>query len=346
MKTQQGTYNYTHPSGKDVFQYQLKNKKGTTVGITNWGAIINYFRVKKSNGEINDIVHGFDNLKDYLGETYLAQYPWFGCVVGRCANRIGNGSFELDGKKYELTKNDGPHQLHGGAGGFDRRVWDFVEQGEDPAQWIELKYLSVDGEEGYPGNMEVTLRYELSDEDELIYTLTANTDRATVVNLTQHTYFNLNNSKGTIHDHDIRLYCSKTLDQDEKLVATGGISEVENTPFDFRNIKSIGEGLSHIDEYDKSFVRDEQGFGLAAEAHCIESGTHLFIYTTEPIVHFYSGKWTPLVKGKDGIQYGPFTGFCLETHIHPNAVNIPHFPNTILRPGEEYRQKTVWRVIS
>jgi aldose 1-epimerase len=345
MNTNPGTYSYTHPSGKDIYQYELKNKKGTTVGITNWGAIINYFRIKKSNGEINDIVHGFTELKDYLGETYLSQYPWFGCVVGRYANRIANACFELDGKEYHLTKNNGPHQLHGGPGGFDRRAWDFVGQGMNGSSWIEFKYLSVDGEEGFPGNLETFVKYELNENDEFTYTLTAVTDQPTPVNLTQHSYFNLNNNKGTIHNHDLKLYCSNTIDQDETLVATGRISDVDNTPFDFRELRSIGEGLEHIDEYDKSFIRDQKGYGLAAELHCSESGTHLYVYTTEPVVHFYSGKWTPKVEGKDGIIYGPFSALCLETHKPTNAVNIPQFPNTILRPGDQYYQKTMWKVV-
>lgn len=338
-----GTYSYTHSSGKDIFQFELKNSKGTAIGITNWGAIINYFKLIKKSGDVNDIVHGFYELKDYLGEQYLAQYPWFGCVVGRYANRIDHAKFELDGKEFHLSKNNGEHQLHGGAGGFDRRVWD-LKQMDDNGRWIELNYLSIDGEEGYPGNLQVTVRYEISENNEFSFTLTATTDQATPVNLTQHSYFNLNNNKGTIHNHRIRLYCSRSLDQHE-LVATGEISDVKNTPYDFRNGKLLSEGLAGIDEYDKSFVRDGKGYGLAAEAHCDDSKTHLFIYTEEPVVHFYSGKWTPIVPGKDGIIYGPFSGFCMETHKHPNAVNIPHFPNTILRPGEQYRQKTVWKVV-
>lgn len=324
-----------------IFQYEIRNKKGTRVGVTNWGAIINYFKLIKKDGEINDIVHGFYDLNDYLGEKYLSQYPWFGCVVGRYANRICNASFELDGKTYQLTKNDGQHQLHGGAGGFDRRIWDIVEINDS---CIELKYLSQDGEEGYPGNLEVHVRYELSDDDELSYILTATCDKACPVNLTQHTYFNLNNNQGTIHDHEMRIYASQTIDQDASLVATGILSGVTGTPYDFNNWTRIGDGLKKIPEYDKSFIRDEKGFGLAAEVRCEKSGILLQVYTSEPVVHFYSGKWTPEVIGKDGIRYGPFSGFCLETHMHTNAVNIPHFPDTVLRPGETYFQKTVWKV--
>lgn len=343
MNNNPGIINYTNDAGSTIYQYELKNKKGTSVGITNWGAIINYFKIIKKDRGVNDIVHGFYDLKDYLGEKYLSQYPWFGCVVGRYANRIRNASFELDGKIYQLTSNNNGHQLHGGSGGFDRRVWNLVETKDN---WIELKYHSADGEEGYPGNLDVLVRYELSDEDELSYTLSSTCDQACPVNFTQHTYFNLNNNQGTIHDHDIRIISSKTIDQDKELVATGSISNVDGTTFDLREWTRIGDGLKEMDEYDKSFIRDEKGYGLAAELSSFKSGILLQVYTTEPVVHFYSGKWTPQVKGKDGITYGPFSGLCLETHVHPNAVNIPVFPNTVLRPGETYRQKTVWKVIA
>ena len=192
------------------------------------------------------------------------------------------------------------------------------------------------------------IRFELNDNDELSYQYTACCDEPTPVNLTHHSYFNLNNGKGTIHDHEIKLYASAMLEQDGNLTATGKILPVAGTVFDFRNYKRIGDGLEVIDEYDKSFLVDKEdgatGLALVAEARSPQTGLRLEVWSNEPIVHFYSGKWTPQVKGKNGSHYGPFSGLCLETHLHPNAVNIPHFPNTILKPGEIYVQKTVYKV--
>ena len=258
---------------------------------------------------------------------------------------IKYAEFELDGKKYFLSKNNGNEILHGGPGGFDRRVWHLVAFGENPNPFLELKYLSADGEEGFPGNLETVIRFELNNKNELSYQYKATCDQPTIINLTHHSYFNLNNGKGTIEDHEVKLYGSQMLEQDANLVATGKILPVEKTPFDFTEFKQIGEGLKQVDEYDKSFVTDKKENSLVAEARSLQSGIHLKIYCDEPIIHFYSGKWIPAVKGKNGETYGPFSGFCLETHKHPNAINISHFPNTVLRPGEVYYQKTVYKVI-
>jgi aldose 1-epimerase len=340
-----GKYCFTHTTGKNVCLFTLQNATGTGVLITNYGAIITSFKIKLANGEVNDIVLGFDKIEDYLAEDYLKEYPWFGAAVGRHANRIKNAEFEIDGIAYHLTKNRDNDQLHGGDGGFDRKVWQFVAQGETPHQWLELKYKSADGEEGFPGKLEVTVRFELTEENELSYEYKATCDKATVVNLTHHGYFNLNNGRGTIEDHEIKIYAHTILEQDEKLVATGNILPVANTAFDFSEFVQMGSGLKRIDEFDKSFVVDKNNESLVAEARSSQSGVHMKVYSTEPIVHFYSGKWIPVIKGKNGIMYGPLSGFCLETQKHPNAVNIPHFPNTILRPGEVYHQKTTYKII-
>lgn len=351
MNSNPGKYCFTYSTGEDVYLYSLQNKKGTEVLVTNYGAIITSFKIKSAKGSVNDIVLGFDKVEDYLNKDYLKQYPWFGCSVGRYANRIKKAAFELDGKKYHLNKNRGDEQLHGGDSGFDRRVWQFIGQGSIPHSWLELKYNSTDGEEGFPGNLEVTVRFELTDNNELSYEYKATCDKTTVVNLTHHSYFNLNNGEGTIEDHEVKIYGSSVLEQDENLVATGKLLPVENTAFDFREFYCIADGLKRIDEYDKSFVVDlpaeqagKQTNSLVAEARSLQSNLHLQVYSTEPIVHFYTGKWIPVVKGKSEKNYAPLSGFCLETHIHPNAVNIPHFPNTVLRPGETYYQKTSYRI--
>ncbi len=331
-------------TGEDVYLFTLRNATGTEVCITNYGAIITSFKIRKTDGEVIDIVLGFDKIEDYLSESYLKEYPWFGAAVGRHANRIKNAEFEIDGTKYHLTKNRGNDQLHGGKAGFDKKVWQYLAQGETPQPWLELMYNSQDGEEGFPGNLEVTIRFELSDDNELSYAYKASCDKATVVNLTHHGYFNLNNGNRTIEDHEVKIYGSAVLDQDVNLVATGRISPVTGTPLDFSEFIKIGEGLKKIEEYDKSFVVDVNKDSLVAEARSLQSGLHMKVYSTEPIVHLYTGKWIPVVKGKNGNMYGPLSGFCLETHLHPNAINIPHFPNTILRPGEVYHHKTSYRI--
>jgi aldose 1-epimerase len=343
-------YCLRNSSGEDIYLFTLRNAKRTEVIITNYGAIITSFKIKNQDCTVNDIVLGFDKVEDYWSADYLQQYPWFGCAVGRYANRIKNAEFSIDEKKYLLSKNDGDNQLHGGPNGFDRKVWTLVSSGETPQPFIELGYKSPDGEEGFPGNLDVMIRFELNDEDELSYQYTACCDEPTAINLTHHSYFNLNNGTGIINDHEIKIYASQVVEQDDTLTANGNITPVAGTAFDFRNFQRIGDGLAKIPEYDKSFIVDkEESFAsltLMAEARSLQTNTHLQVYSSEPIVHFYSGKWTPVVKGKNGILYGPFSGFCLETHKHTNAVNIPHFPNTILRPGEIYVQKTVYKVMN
>ena len=342
-------YCFTNSRGEDIYLFTLRNATGTEVIITNYGAIITSFKIKEKDGAVNDIVLGFGKVEEYLSDDYLQQYAWFGCAIGRYANRIKNAEFSIDGKKYSLTKNRGTDQLHGGLNGFDKKTWQFISSGETPQDFLELKYISKDGEEGFPGNLEVVIRFELNDENELSYMYTAACDEQTPVNLTHHSYFNLNNGMDTIHDHEIKIYSSNVLEQDENLTPTGNIDPVADTVFDFRDFQRIGDGLAKIPEYDKSFIIDNKVYNstlsLVAEARLMQTKTHLQIYSTDPLVQFYSGKWTPVLKGKNDIMYGPFSGFCLETHNYLNAVNIPHFPDTILRPGEIYYQKTVYQVI-
>lgn len=330
-------------SGKDIYLFTLENEKGSRVKISNYGAIITSFNIKKSDGSMNDIVLGFDRIEDYWSPPYLRQYPWFGCAVGRNANRIKNAEFVLDGRKFKLTRNNGNHQLHGGIEGFDKKTWEHKEDNREDC--LELRYLSPDGDEGFPGNLDVSLIFRFNGENELSYEFMATTDKPTPVNLTHHSYFNLDNAKGTIHEHALMIPASYFLEQVE-IVATGNLLPVVGTIFDFRTFKKLSEGLKTIPGYDHSFVRDEVQIGNpAAELYSEKSGTRLRIFSTEPVVHFYSGKWTPEVIGKNGTRYGPFSGLCLETHKHPNAMNIAHFPDIILRPGQVYRHKTIYKVI-
>ncbi len=341
-------YCYTDSSGQDVYLFTLTNLSGTEVLITNYGAIITSFRIKSKEGAVNDIVLGFDKVEDYTNESYLAHYPWFGCAVGRNANRIKNAQFIIDKKEYLLSKNNGNDHLHGGVNGFDKKVWRLVKIEESPISSLELKYSSPDGEEGYPGKLDVTIMFELNNENELSYEYSAYCDRPTVINLTHHSYFNLNNGVGDVKDHEVRIYGSWVLDQDDNLVANGDLSPVADTEFDFHEFTLLGERLNKIAEYDKSFVADKDAVSLSlmAEVRSVALGVLLQVYSTEPIIHFYSGKWIPVITGKNGIKYGPFSGLCLETHKHPNAINISHFPGTILRPGEIYSTKTVYKVFT
>lgn len=335
---------FTHSSGEDIYLFTLSNAKGTEVCITNYGAIITSFKIHHANGIINDIVLGFDKVEDYLSEQYLAGYPYFGAAIGRYANRIKNGEFIIDDKKYFLKKNKVTDHLHGGDNGFDKKVW---IGGSSSKNTLTLKYKSIDGEEGYPGNLETELRFGLTDNNELIYEYTASTDKPTAVNLTHHSYFNLNNGQGNIGDHLVKINAATILEQDTNFVVTGKQLPVENTLYDFTKTRRIDENWNVNDGYDQTYVIENINIlNPVAEAYSKKSGLTLQVFTSEPVVHFYTGKWIPDLKGKNGNSYGPFSGFCFETHIHPNAINIPSFPNTILRPGETYYTKTIYRVIS
>lgn len=333
----------TLPHGEDIYLFTLFNSRGTKVSISNYGAIITSFVIVQPGGVPNDIVLGFDKMDDYFSPEYLANYPWFGAAIGRYGNRIRNASINIDGIQYELSKNIGNDQLHGGREGFDRKVWQLKESGDS---FLVLAYSSEDGEEGFPGRLDVTLRIELSQADELSYEYTASTDKPTAVNLTHHSYFNLENGTGTIDEHEVRIPADHILEQDANLVATGRLLPVVNTNYDFTSRRKI-HNINQPNGYDQSFILRNQGKEekLAAEAWSPASGLKLEVWTTEPTVHFYTGRYIPVIRGKHRSQYGPYSAFCLETQVHPNAINIPHFPDTILRPGNLYRHKTTYRII-
>jgi len=338
-----GQFCFTHPSGKDIYLYTLRNVNDTEITITNYGAIIMAYRVRMPDKTVNDIVLGFDNVHDYLRADYLKNYPFMGAAIGRYANRIKNASFKIDEKEFLVAKNWQSDQLHGGFDGFDKKVWDFVSF-DDKCNILHLNYVSVDGEEGFPGNLDVHICFELNDDNDLIYEYSASTDHATPVNLTHHGYFNLNNGRGTIVDHEVKINSDKILEQDQNLVTTGNYIAVDNTKYDFSEFHTLGERMN--DGYDQSFVIDKKAdqLTMVAEAVSKESGLKLQVLTTEPLVHLYTGQGFPQLTGKNNIQYGPFSGLCLETQKHPNAINISKFPNTVLRPGEKYHQKNVYKI--
>jgi aldose 1-epimerase len=338
---------FKNAGGEDIYLFSLTNKHETKVSITNYGAIITEFKIKTKDGSFNDIVLGFDNIADYLSADYLSHYAYLGAACGRYANRIKNGKFILDGKEYQLTQNMGNDILHGGKEGFDKKTWQVALVNEFPNPTLEFKYLCKDGEEGFPGNLETIIRFELNDENELSYEFTATTDKPTAVNLTHHSYFNLNNGKGTIEDHEVKINSSYILAQDEGLVCVGEFIAVANSQYDFTIFKAICNDWDKDNGYDQCFIVDNKSnkLELVAEVSSKESGVQLQIFSTEPAVQFYTGQGLNIKNAKGGNQYGPFSGFCLETHKHPNAINIPNFPNTVLRPGEKYYQKNIYKII-
>lgn len=324
---------------------RLENENETAVTISNYGCLILSWKVKDPNGRIRDVVLGFDRPEDYLRKEYLDNYPYFGVLVGRYANRIGDACFSLEGKLFRLQPNKGRDHIHGGLSGFDRVVWEVLEVNRADNR-VVLGYTSPDGEEGYPGNLQLRVSYTLTPDDALIQEITGTTDQPTPVNLTRHDYFNLNGGDGTIEDHFLHIPAGAYLEQNENLVVTGALRAVEHTGHDFRMEKKIGLHLPQVGEYDQTFVLDKpySELGLAARLRSKDSGISLEIHTTEPVCHFYTGKWIPQMRGKNRQQYGPFSGLCLEVQHHPNAVNIPDFPSTVLFPGDTYRQLTRYRV--
>ena len=331
-------------NGEEVFAIELTNSKGTYVKIFNYGAIINKFIVENIHGEKQDIVLGFDEFEQYIDPEYLVNYPYLGAIIGRYANRIKNGKFEVEGESYQLALNTDDSTLHGGLVGFDRKVWDVIDFNEDGST-VTLEYESLDGEENFPGNLIVGLTFELTENNELILTYEAETDAATPVNLTHHGYFNLSPTGGNASKHQQQIFASNYLEQDEGYSVTGKLLPVTGTALDFTAAKEIGKDWNE-DGYDQSFVLDKIYGDLSLASKTIEagSGLTLSVYTTEPIAHFYTAKYLEVKNGKGGRDYVGFDAFCVETQHHPNAVNIPEFPTTILQPDDLYTQTTIYKV--
>jgi aldose 1-epimerase len=330
--------------GKEIFAVELINKKGTYVKIYNYGAILSHFIVTNAKGEKQDIVLGFDDFSGYINPDYTgSDYPYLGAVIGRYANRIKSGRFSIKEKIYQLSQAKGGDCLHGGDIGFDKKVWDILPT-VDPS--LTLQYISKAGEEGFPGNLTIQLTFKLTEENELILDYKAETDESTAVNLTHHSYFNLSPDLGTVARHLHRMPASFYLEQDQNYVVTGRLIPVENTKYDFLGSKPIGRDWNEQEGYDQSFVLDKNygEFTLASETTEESSGLKLSIYTTEPVAHFYTSKYLSVKNGKGNRDYHSSEGFCIETQHHPNAINIPEFPSTILYPGETYFQTTIYKV--
>ncbi|MCB0822646.1 MAG: galactose mutarotase [Bacteroidales bacterium] len=328
--------------GTDVFLFTLVNKSGMQLQVTNYGGIVTSIKVPDKNGKFDDIVLGYDSLKGYLIET-----PYFGAIVGRCANRISYGKFTLDGKDYTLSLNEGPHHLHGGTVGFDKKIWQATPMTDDSSSSLKLQYTSPDGEEGYPGNLDVTVVYTLTNDNKFQIEYTAKTDKATPINLTHHTYFNLAGTSGrNILDHIIQINADRYCSTNPDLTPTGEILNVEGTNMDFRTPLPIGARIGMVrGGYDHNYILNTKGqFGKAAELYDEKSGRVIEVFTTEPGMQFYSGNFLDgSIVGEYGLVYQKNYGLCLETQRFPDAINQPNFPDNILRPGETYKQLTIYK---
>lgn len=338
------------PTGERVDVITIGNRNGIVVRVATYGGIIVALHAPDRDGRLDDIVLGHDDVTGYVTDS-----PYFGAIVGRYGNRIAGGRFMLDGEAYALAVNNGPNHLHGGLRGFDKVVWRAAPFMRGDASGVLLSHTSPDGDEGYPGTLDVEVTYTLNDRDELSVGYRATTDRPTVVNLTQHSYFNLAGTKrDDVLDHELTLYAARYVPVDETLIPIGTLAPVSETPFDFRTSTPIGARIDAPDAqiargrgYDHTFVVDTtDDVLLKRAAHVREpvSGRTLGVHTTEPGVQLYTGNFLDgSIRGKGGRRYGRRSGFCLETQHFPNSPNEPRFPTTTLRPGTEFRSTTVFR---
>jgi len=327
---------------KEVFLYTLTNGNGITVKITNYGCIITSILVPDKNGRMGDIVLGYDSLNGYIANS-----PYFGAIVGRYANRIAKGSFILGGKRYQLAVNNGHNSLHGGLKGFDKVVWDAREITDSTSVALELTYLSRDGEEGYPGNLRVKVTYTLDNKNELTTLIEAETDKPTPVNLCNHTYFNLGEADSSILGHMLTINADRFTEVNDELIPTGKLPVVHGTPMDFNNPTEVGARIGQVKGgYDHNYVLNKKAgeLSVAAKMYDPRTGRQVEVLTTQPGVQFYSGNFLDgTLHGKGGKVYKQHYGLCLETQHFPDSPNQPSFPNTILKPGEKFSEKTIYR---
>jgi aldose 1-epimerase len=335
--------------GIKVDLYTLTNTQGMEALITNFGATLVSLKVPDRYGKTVDVTLGYDSLEEYLRGCYF-----FGCIVGRYANRIAGGKFAIQGKEYILIKNEGDNHLHGGTRGFDKVIWQSEKLGVGTDQALTLEYFSRHGEEGYPGNLVVTVTYRLTDENELRIEYEAQTDKPTVTNLTHHSYFNLAGAgSGDILGHTLTIFADQFTPVNNRLIPTGELRSVKGTPLDFTQPTGMGARIELDDEqlilgkgYDHNWVLNKEEGALALAARVMESksGRTMEVYTTEPGIQFYSGNFLDdRIVGKDGRIYHHRGGFCLETQHFPDSPNRPEFPSTVLEPGEVYQQTTIYR---
>lgn len=335
------------PDGEAVAQYTLKNEQGMEIEVITYGGIITSWTAPDKTGQYENVVLGYDSLSQYI-----AANPYFGAIIGRYGNRIAEGKFDLDGNTYQLETNDGPNHLHGGVKGFDKVVWSARESTTDSTASLELTYVSADGEGGYPGKLTSVVTYTLTADNSLEVDYEATTDKTTIVNLTQHSYFNLSGDfSKTILDHELMIAADTYLPVNATLIPTGELRSVEGTPFDFRQSKTIGEDIEVANDqldkgkgYDHCWVLNEQGaFRKVSTAYHPASGRMLEIYSDEPGLQFYCGNFLDgTLPMPGGGTYGHRTGFCLETQHYPDSPNQESFPSVTLAPGEKYTSKTTF----
>ena len=335
------------PDGKSVELITLRNAHGTEAQILTYGGIVMSLKVPDKDGKFGDVVLGFDNLGSYLTNS-----PYFGALVGRYGNRIANGKFAIDGHTYTLAQNNGANNLHAGPVGFDKVVWNVVQQrATDKDASVELSYLSKDGDQGFPGNLKVTATYTVTEDNALRLDYTATTDKATVVNLTHHSYFNFAGS-GDILNEEVVINADKFLPVDANLIPTGELRPVKGTPFDFTTPRKVGERINDNDEqlklgggYDHCWVLNKKSGELSFAASAYDAGTGRFmeVFSTEPGTQFYTGNFLDGLHGKNGQTYPRRTGFCFEPQHFPDSPNHPDFPGAVLRPGQTYKNTIIYR---
>lgn len=329
-------------TGEEVKLFTLRNSSGMEAKITNWGGYIVSLKVADKNGQFGDVVLGFDTLDGYLGKN-----PFFGCITGRYANRIGGAKFKIDGVEHHVTPNSGKNHIHGGKVGFDKKIW----AAKEITDGVELSYTSADGEEGFPGTLKCTVTYTLTKDNGLQIDYKAITDKPTVLNLTNHAYFNLaGEGSGDILSHELTLPTDQITATDDDLITTGEIVSIKGTPLDFTTPHTIGERIGADFKplvqgigYDHNYVLGGSGMKLAATVKERTSGRVMTVSTTEPGVQLYTGNHLNGVTGKGGHIYAKRHGFCLETQHYPDSPNKPNFPSVILRPGETFQSTTIYQ---
>ncbi len=350
MKSLKVNHFGTTPLGEPVDSYTLTNDHGVEVTILSFGGIIQSLKVPNRMGVSEDVVLGFDNLNDYVHSNS----PYFGAIIGRCGNRIANGKFVLDGVTYHLVKNNSENHLHGGKVGFNAVVWSVEDVSTEESPRVKLSYLSKDGEEGYPGNLNVEVMYALTDDNAIEITYRAITDKTTVINLTHHSYFNFNLASGTdILNHQVQLSASQFVPVNDAIIPTGELQDVKDSPFDFLQSKTIGVdiGGSHPqlirgNGFDHCWVVDAYDATLKKIASVYDpiSGRKMEVLSTEPGVQLYSGNFlNGMLVGKNGQKYHQRMGLCLETQHFPDSPNQDQFPSVVLNVGDEYTSKTVYK---
>jgi aldose 1-epimerase len=337
--------------GAKVDIYTLTNTSGAEARILTYGGTVVSLKVPDKNGTLGDVVLGYDSIADYEKHT-----AYFGALIGRYANRIANARFTLNGKEYKLASNNGPNHLHGGPKGYNRVVWSARSSTDANGANLDLTYLSRDGEEAYPGNLKINVVYTLTEKNELKIVYSATTDKDTIVNLTQHSYFNLAGAgNGTVLDHELTVNADRFTPTDDTAIPTGELRPVKGTPFDFTRPVKIGARIEQADEqlkfgrgYDHNWVlnKKDKALSLAATVYESTSGRVMEVLTTEPGVQLYTGNYLDAaIKGKDGRDYPFRSGFCLETQHFPDSPNRPAFPSTVLKPGQKYSQTTIYKFL-